>query len=77
MNQSMPIKRHCSRCDEWKPRTQFYPAKKGERNKKFQSMCVPCYTATYNTAYRKGLEERRKLNQVSRGRSIESWSENS
>lgn len=51
-------KQRCSRCEEWRDRSEFYPVKKGELAypAKLQSQCKPCYKATYTTDYRKNLK---------------------
>ncbi len=49
------VKRKCSRCEEWKPRAQFYP-KCHDDFSDTSSMCRPCYNATYTTDYRRLLK---------------------
>jgi hypothetical protein len=49
-------RKRCSRCEEWKDIDQFYARWKDDLSSMAgQSMCIPCYSATYNAEYRKSL----------------------
>lgn len=57
----------CSRCEEWKPASDYYG------KKTIQSMCKPCYNTTYNYDYRSLLPSHQTRQVVKQGVNVRTY----